>query len=91
MAESEELQVIGEKTLHHPANPDLLSYCPSMDLLAVGSTDQNVIIYRLNGQRVFGTSQKGKGTVLDVQKLGWKPNGIVPSSLCLISPLIYVS
>ena len=76
MADMEELQSVAEKSLHLPANADLLAYCPSMELLAVGSSDQNVSIYRLNGQRVFGTSQKLKGAVLEVQKLIWKPNGM---------------
>jgi anaphase-promoting complex subunit 4 len=85
MAASVELQMVGEKTLHLPLKPDLLAYCPSMELLAAGSTDQNVLIYRLNGQRVFGAGQKAKGAVLDVQKLGWKPNGISPLCQCLES------
>jgi anaphase-promoting complex subunit 4 len=80
MADMVELQSIAEKSLHHPANADLLAYCPSMELLAVGSADQNVVIYRLNGQRVFGASQKAKGAVLEVQKVVWKPNGMV---LCM--------
>lgn len=76
MADAVELQLIAEKTLQHPANRELLAYCPSMELLAVGSADQNILIYRLNGQRVYGAGQKVKGAVLDVQKLVWKPNGM---------------
>ncbi|KFY87731.1 hypothetical protein V500_06804 [Pseudogymnoascus sp. VKM F-4518 (FW-2643)] len=75
MANPVQLRVIAEKTLHSPANPDLLAYSPSMELLAVGSADNNVLIYRLNGQRVFSASQKVKGVVLELQKLVWKPNG----------------
>ncbi|KAL5354579.1 hypothetical protein ACLOAV_000668 [Pseudogymnoascus australis] len=75
MATPVQLRLIAEKTLHSPANPDLLAYSPSMELLAVGSADHNVLIYRLNGQRVFSASQKVKGEVLELQKLVWKPNG----------------
>ncbi|OBT60964.1 hypothetical protein VE03_09769 [Pseudogymnoascus sp. 23342-1-I1] len=75
MANPVQLRLIAEKTLHSPANPDLLAYSPSMELLAVGSADHNVLIYRLNGQRVFSASQKVKGVVLELQKLVWKPNG----------------
>lgn len=77
MANPVQLRVIAEKTLHSPANPDLLAYSPSMELLAVGGADHNVLIYRLNGQRVFSASQKVKGVVLELQKLVWKPNGMV--------------
>ncbi|OBT53580.1 hypothetical protein VE04_05467, partial [Pseudogymnoascus sp. 24MN13] len=75
MANPVQLRVIAEKTLHSPTNPDLLAYSPSMELLAIGGADHNVLIYRLNGQRVFSASQKVKGVVLDLQKLVWKPNG----------------
>ncbi|OBT86448.1 hypothetical protein VE02_05351 [Pseudogymnoascus sp. 03VT05] len=75
MANPIQLRLIAEKTVHCPANPDLLAYCPAMELLAVGGADHNVLIYRLNGQRVFSASQKVKGVVLELQKLVWKPNG----------------
>lgn len=72
MARSE-VQVIGEKALHQAVDPNLLAYCPSMDLLALGSSDQQVLIYRLNGQRVYGAAQKG--TPAHVERIEWKPNG----------------
>jgi anaphase-promoting complex subunit 4 len=80
MANPVRLRLIAEKTLQSPANPNLLAYSPSMELLAVGSADHNVLIYRLNGQRVFSASQKVRGVVLELQKLVWKPNGMVPAS-----------
>ncbi|KFY33809.1 hypothetical protein V495_08259 [Pseudogymnoascus sp. VKM F-4514 (FW-929)] len=75
MANPVRLRLIAEKTLQSPANPNLLAYSPSMELLAVASADHNVLIYRLNGQRVFSASQKVRGVVLELQKLVWKPNG----------------
>lgn len=72
------LQIVGEKALHQTADPNLITYCPSMDLVALATTDQQVFIYRLNGQRVYGATQKtGK---LRVESIQWKPNG--PSILC---------
>ncbi len=68
-----ELKLIGEKTLHHGANPSLLAYCPSMELLALGTSDQQVSLYRLNGQRVYSVALKG--TSLTVDRISWKPNG----------------
>jgi anaphase-promoting complex subunit 4 len=73
MATQVELKLIGEKTLHHGANSLLLAYCPSMELLAVGSSDQQVSLYRLNGQRVYSVAQRG--TSLTVDRISWKPNG----------------
>jgi anaphase-promoting complex subunit 4 len=69
-----ELQLVGEKALHQTVDPHLLAYCPSMDLLALGSSDQQVLIYRLNGQRVYGTAQKGN--LVRVERIEWKPNGM---------------
>ena len=74
MAEPLKLEVLSEKTLHQTADPRLLTCCPSMDLVAISSTDQQVFIYRLNGQRVYGAAQKGGS--LKVESLRWKPNGM---------------
>ncbi|RDW84573.1 hypothetical protein BP6252_02163 [Coleophoma cylindrospora] len=67
------LEVLSEKTLHHAVNPRLVAYCPSMDLLALVSTDQQVLVFRLNGQRVFTVTQKAR--TLKVDQIRWKPNG----------------
>lgn len=73
MEKSSTLKLLSEKALHHKAQPELLAYCPSMDLIAIGSLDQQVLVYRLNGQRVYGAAQKG--STLKVNKIQWKPNG----------------
>jgi len=75
MGQSLKLELLSEKILPHTANAQLIKYCPSMDLVALGSTDQQVLIYRLNGQRVYGTTQKSGN--LRVESIRWKPNGIV--------------
>ena len=75
------LNLLAEKAIHQPASPEgLLAYCPTMDLLALATKEEQVFVYRLNGQRVFGAAQKG--TPLRVEKLRWKPNG----GLLLLSP-----
>lgn len=71
--EQSDLILLGEKTLPQTADVAILAYCPSMDLVAIGSTDQQVLIYRLNGQRVYGATQK-TGTLM-VETIRWKPNG----------------
>lgn len=67
------LEVLSEKSLHQAADPNLVTYCPSMDLVALGTTDQQVQIFRLNGQRVYVSSQKNND--LKVESISWKPNG----------------
>jgi hypothetical protein len=69
------LELLGEKNLPQAADPGLVTYCPSMDLIALGTTDQQVLVYRLNGQRVYGAAQKiGK---LTIESIKWKPNGML--------------
>ena len=76
LTDAVQLLTLGEKALPHLANPSLITYCPSMDLIAFGTTDQQVLIYRLNGQRVYGAAQKtGK---LKIESIKWKPNGRFP-------------
>ena len=81
MEDLKTLSLMSEKTLHHAADPHLLAYCPSMELLALGSQDQQVLIYRLNGQKVYGATQKG--TALTVDRISWKPNGIARSAVLM--------
>lgn len=69
-----DLQILCEKALHHAVDSTLISYCPSMDLIALVTTDQQVFIYRMNGQRVYGASQKARD--LRVESICWKPNGL---------------
>ncbi|TVY83618.1 Coatomer subunit delta [Lachnellula suecica] len=73
MANSLTLEVLSEKSLQQAADPNLINYCPSMDLIALTTTDQQVLIYRLNGQRVYGAAQKAGQ--LKVESIRWKPNG----------------
>lgn len=67
------LELLSENALHQPSITGMLSYCPSMDLVALGTNDNQVQIYRLNGQEVYRSSHKNSD--LKVQSLAWKPNG----------------
>ena len=82
--ESSVLQSVGEKALHQTADPDLITYCPSMDLVALVTSDQQVFIYRLNGQRVYGATQKTG--ILRVERIQWKPNGSSTPRRCFQYP-----
>jgi anaphase-promoting complex subunit 4 len=74
MAEPLKLEILTEKTLPQTANPRQFTYSPALELVAITSTDQQVLIYRLNGQRVYGTGQKGAS--LKVESIRWKPDGL---------------
>ncbi|KAI1004846.1 hypothetical protein K3495_g3376 [Podosphaera aphanis] len=67
------LKALSEKSLQNAVFPELISYCPSMDLVALCTVDQQVSVYRLNGQRVYGRSQKDDNP--RVESIQWKPNG----------------
>lgn len=69
------LKIIGEKVLHIRSNPGLLAYSPSIDLVAVGFTDESIHVFRLNGQPVQHVDRKEKPTHVD--HLTWKSNGTV--------------
>lgn len=67
------LNLLAEKITPQPVNVDQLVYCPTMDLIAVGTRDDQVHVFRLNGQRVFGAAYGQKS--LQVRRLHWKPSG----------------
>ena len=67
------MNMLGEKVLPQPIIPEHLSYCPTMDLVALVTIDDQTHVYRLNGQKVF-TVQKKKPSA-KVVRLAWKPNG----------------
>ena len=71
-----DFQIISDKVLHQTIIPGLVSYCPSMDLIALATKDQGVYIFRLNGERVCGISQQSKHRV---ERIQWKQDGIILS------------
>ena len=62
-----------EKILLHPIHPHLIAYCPTMDLVAVVTTEENLDVYRINGQRAFGLKRKSESLTVDAIK--WDFNG----------------
>jgi hypothetical protein len=62
-----------EKILLHPIHPHLIAYCPSMDLVAIVTDEENLDVYRINGQRAFGLKRKSED--LNVDALQWEFNG----------------
>ena len=64
---------LAEKLVQPAVNPQHLSYCPTMDLIALASIDEYIHVYRLNGQKVFGIAKKQPAN--KVNQIKWKPNG----------------
>ncbi|KAF1927161.1 uncharacterized protein M421DRAFT_183292 [Didymella exigua CBS 183.55] len=62
-----------DKILLHPIHPHLMAYCPTMDLIAVVTTEENLDVYRLNGQRAFGLKRKNEDVAVDT--IQWEFNG----------------
>lgn len=62
-----------EKILLHPVHANLISYCPTMDLIALVTDEENLDVYRINGQRAFGVKRK-RGD-LRVDAIQWEENG----------------
>ncbi|KAI9890270.1 MAG: hypothetical protein M1814_004305 [Vezdaea aestivalis] len=70
------LATLSEKAVHQPVIEDAFRYCPSMDLLAVATEDQQVLIFRLTGEKVSGYSQRGsQPEAKQIRLVKWKPNG----------------
>jgi anaphase-promoting complex subunit 4 len=68
------LQTLVEKAVPHPVHRSTFCYCPTMDLLALATEEEQVLVYRLNGQRVFSVAHRGSGR--KICQLEWKPDGM---------------
>ena len=64
---------VGKKTIPEICKAHTLTYCPTMDLIALATGNRNLHAFRLNGQRVFGASYEDSD--FDITSLRWKPNG----------------
>lgn len=79
--EAPQLTPVGEKTLPAKCKPSALAYCPSMDLIALATEDDELRVFRLNGQNVFGGSFGGDPYLGEdeangeIRALAWKGNG----------------
>ncbi len=64
---------LAEKVVQPAINPKHLAYCPTMDLIALATVDEQVQVYRLNGQKVF--SVQSRDSSIKIGRIKWKPNG----------------
>jgi anaphase-promoting complex subunit 4 len=74
-----QLIAVADKSLPAKCKPGLLSYCGTMDLVALATEDEQLYVFRLNGQQVANADFAGdpyldevKG---EVRAIGWKNDG----------------
>jgi hypothetical protein len=62
-----------EKEFAQPIRLRLTRCCPTMDLVAVITNEEQLDVYRFNGQRAFGLQRKNASST--VSSVCWKYNG----------------
>ena len=84
------LNMLAETIVRPAINPRHLAYCPTMDLVALATTDEQVHVHRLNGQKVFSVSSREAGSKINMVR--WKPNGmaLVCSSVYFGSAIYHI-
>lgn len=81
MTEGPQLTPVGGKSLPAKCKANTLAYCPTMDLISLATENDELCVFRLNGQRVFGGSFKGDPYLGEdeedgeIRALTWKGNG----------------
>jgi anaphase-promoting complex subunit 4 len=68
------LPLFSSKNPSTPVNADLSVFCSPHDLIAIVTADNDVVIYRLNGQVAFTVKCKDPDEV-SVSAVEWKPDG----------------
>ncbi|KAJ6160499.1 Anaphase-promoting complex subunit 4 [Penicillium chermesinum] len=88
MEEGPHLTPVGEKSLPAKCKLGTLAYCPTMDLIALATEDEELHVFRLNGQKVFGGSFGGDPYLGEdeedgeVRAVAWKGNGRLLAVAC---------
>ncbi|KAF7117392.1 hypothetical protein CNMCM5793_006294 [Aspergillus hiratsukae] len=83
-----QLTPVGEKSLPAKCKTSTLTYCPTMDLIALVTEDEELRVFRLNGQKVFGGSFKGDPYLGEdeadgeIRAVMWKDNGSLLAVAC---------
>ena len=71
---------LAEKVVQPAVKPDHLAYCPTMDLIALVTTDEQIHIFRLNGQKVYRVQNRLPSN--KINRIKWKANGeLMPALL----------
>jgi anaphase-promoting complex subunit 4 len=68
------------KEFAQPIHLKLARCCPTMDLVAVVTEEEQLDVYRFNGQRAFGLQRRDSES--KVSSICWKYNGMKSSTSC---------
>jgi hypothetical protein len=72
------MQTITEKSLPWPVHKNVMSWCPTMDLIVFIPNEQgtthHVSLYRLSGQKVWTTNSKRSVEIAPLKSI-WRPDG----------------
>ena len=66
---------VAEKIVQPALQLEHVAYCPTIDLIALSTIDEYVHVYRLNGQEVFGVTDRQGAS--EVRRIKWKPDGVL--------------
>ncbi|KAF4760510.1 hypothetical protein HAV15_005299 [Penicillium sp. str.  len=83
-----QLTPVGEKSLPAKCKAQAVAYCPTMDLIALATEDEELRVFRLNGQRVFGGSFVGDPYLGEdeedgeIRGMAWKGDGRLLAVAC---------
>ncbi|KAE8377835.1 putative anaphase-promoting complex component Cut20/Apc4 [Aspergillus bertholletiae] len=92
-----QLTPVAEKSLPAKCKATSLQYCPTMDLISLVTEDDELRVFRLNGQRVFGGSFKGDPYLDEddgggeIRNLRWKNNGHLLAVACADNTIRIIS
>ena len=65
--------LLAEKVMQPAFNPQSLAFCPTVNLIALASTDERIHVFRFNGQAVFHITDRQRDS--RVTAVAWKPDG----------------
>ncbi|PWY90049.1 anaphase-promoting complex component Cut20/Apc4 [Aspergillus heteromorphus CBS 117.55] len=96
-AHEPQLTPVGEKSLPARCKASTLTYCPTMDLIALVTEDDELRVFRLNGQKVLGGSFKGDPYLDEddgrgeIRALRWKTTGHLIAVACADNTIRVIS
>ncbi|RAL05167.1 putative anaphase-promoting complex component Cut20/Apc4 [Aspergillus ibericus CBS 121593] len=96
-AHEPQLTPVGEKSLPARCKASTLTYCPTMDLIALVTEDDELRVFRLNGQKVLGGSFKGDPYLDEddgggeIRGLQWKNTGHLLAVACADNTIRVIS
>ncbi len=71
-------KLYAEKVLAQPVLPCLLTLCPTMNLIAVATSEKQLEVFRHNGQRALAMKRPAGNAIIN--RIDWFPDGTYVAS-----------